>query len=92
MNQFNHMMCVMKKPANPDPQHTISVAELQRSARGPLDLAMYQDRITRITRNGTADGALVPVDIADLIEAVGGVPQARAILTAAAEGKTKATA
>lgn len=46
--------------------------------------AQHAGTITLITRRGSIDAAVVPADIAELIKNVGGIENARTILTNAA--------
>lgn len=52
-----------------------------RETIGPISTAVnLQDRIIRLTRHGRDESAVVPADVGDLIDQVGGLAAARTIL------------
>ena len=58
----------------------LSIAEARANLSEVLNAVRLQDRGVRLNRRGTPQAAIVPTDVLDLIEQVGGLDAARAAL------------
>lgn len=61
------------------------IADARANLSEVLNAVRLQNRAVRLTRRGTPQAAVIPVDVLDLIEAVGGLDSARETLRASAE-------
>lgn len=68
---------------------TMAVADARANLSEVLNAVRLQDRAIRLARRGTPQAGLVPVDVLDLIEAVGGLDAARTLLREQAEGAAR---
>lgn len=68
-------------PINPE----MAVAEARANLTEVLNAVRLQDRTVRIGRRGVPQAGVVPIDVLDLIDAVGGLAATRAILSIAAQ-------
>jgi prevent-host-death family protein len=59
---------------------TMQVSEARANLTEVVNAVRLQDRTVRLTRRGTPQAAIVPMDVLDLIEDVGGINYARDIL------------
>jgi prevent-host-death family protein len=59
---------------------TMNVSEARANLTEVVNTVRLQDRTVRLMRRGTPQAAVVPVDILDLIEEVGGLDDARSAL------------
>lgn len=64
---------------------TMAISDARANLTEVVNTVRLQDRTVRLTRRGTAQAAVVPADVLELIEAAGGLDQARAVLRACAE-------
>lgn len=60
------------------------IADARANLTEVLNSVRLQDRTVRLLRRGTEQAGIVPPDILDLIDAIGGLGPARAALTNAA--------
>lgn len=60
------------------------IADARANLTEVLNSVRLQDRTVRLLRRGTEQAGIVPPDILDLIDAIGGLGPTRAALTAAA--------
>jgi prevent-host-death family protein len=59
---------------------TMAVSEARANLSEVVNTVRLQDRAVRLERRGIPQAAVVPVDILDLIEEVGGLDDARSAL------------
>ncbi len=59
---------------------TMQVSDARANLTEVVNVVRLQDRTVRLTRRGTPQAAIVPVDVLDLIEQAGGLDQARTAL------------
>jgi prevent-host-death family protein len=64
---------------------TMAVSEARANLSEVVNTVRLQDRAVRLERRGIPQAAVVPVDILDLIEKVGGLDAARAALRSHSE-------
>lgn len=64
---------------------TMAISDARANLTEVVNTVRLQDRTVRLTRRGTAQAAVVPADVLDLIEAAGGLDAARAALRPHAE-------
>jgi prevent-host-death family protein len=64
---------------------TMQVSDARANLTEVVNAVRLQDRTVRLTRRGTPQAAIVPMDVLDLIEQAGGLDQARAGLRRLAE-------
>ena len=58
----------------------LSIAEARANLSEVLNAVRLQDRTVRLTRRGAPQAGIVPTDVLDLIDAVGGLDAARTAL------------
>lgn len=61
----------------------MQVSEARANLTEVVNTVRLQDRVIRLKRRGTPQAAVVPYDVAEAIEAAGGVARAREILQSA---------
>lgn len=66
----------------------LPVSDARANLTEVVNAARLQDRVIRLTRRGTPQAAIVPVDLADAIATVGGPARAREVLRAAQKEMT----
>jgi prevent-host-death family protein len=59
---------------------TMAVSEARANLTEVVNAVRLQDRPVRLTRRGTPQAAVVPTDVLDLIERLGGLDCARAAM------------
>jgi prevent-host-death family protein len=64
---------------------TMAISEARANLTEVVNAVRLQDRIVRLTKRGTPQAGLVPNDLLDVIDAVGGLDKARDILRDKAE-------
>jgi prevent-host-death family protein len=64
---------------------TMAISDARANLTEVVNAVRLQDRIVRLTRRGTPQAGLVPNDLLDLINALGGLDNARDILRDKAE-------
>ncbi len=63
----------------------MAISDARANLTEVVNAVRLQDRTVRLSRRGTPQAAVVPVDVLDLIEAAGGLAAARHALKAATE-------
>jgi prevent-host-death family protein len=66
----------------------LPISEARANLTEVVNAVRLQDRVIRLTRRQTPQAAIVPVDLADAIQAVGGLARAREIMQAAQKTAT----
>lgn len=59
---------------------TMAISDARANLTEVVNTVRLQDRTVRLTRRGTAQAAVIPADVLDLIETAGGLDAARKIL------------
>jgi len=59
---------------------TMAVSEARANLTEVVNAVRLQDRSVRLTRRGAPQAAVVPIDVLDLIEQLGGLGSARAAM------------
>ena len=63
-----------------DIEDEMPISDARANLTEVVSVVRLQDRIVRLTKRGTAHAAIVPEDVATLIEAAGGLTAVRAAL------------
>jgi prevent-host-death family protein len=81
---YNETTCTSKRSCyyvRMDPiTDDMAISEARANLTEVVNAVRLQDRTVRLSRRGTPQAAVVPVDVLDLIDAVGGLTAARELL------------
>jgi prevent-host-death family protein len=65
---------------------TMAISEARANLTEVVNAVRLQDRPVRLTRRGASQAAVVPADVLDLIERLGGLDSARAVMSEHLDG------
>lgn len=61
-------------------QGAMAISDARANLTEVVNAVRLQDRTVRLTRRGTPQAGIVPVDVLDLIDALGGLDTARGVM------------